>query len=101
MKTPKPPIIRPGQRKPYVKATRQQLDERTGFVARLLRAGNTKTQIHRAVREHFNVEWRQCDRYISWLTRPRVGNTDNMGGTRDAYDSPARSSFGVLKENSP
>jgi hypothetical protein len=49
----KQPIIRPGQRKPYVKATRQQIDERRGYVARLLRAGKTK--------------W-QCDRYIAWLT---------------------------------
>jgi hypothetical protein len=65
-------VIRPVQRKPYVKATRQQIDERIGFVARLRRAGKTKMQIHRAVREHFNVEWRQCDRYISWLTRPRA-----------------------------
>jgi len=29
-------VIRPGQRKPYVKATRRQIDERVGFVARLL-----------------------------------------------------------------
>jgi hypothetical protein len=64
------PVIQPGQRKPYVKATRQQIDERIGFVSRMLRAGKTKTQIHRAVRETFHVEWRQCDRYISWLMRP-------------------------------
>ena len=63
------PIIRPGQRKPYVKATRQQTDERRGFVARLLRAGATKTEIHRAVRQTFGVEWRQCDRYISWIAQ--------------------------------
>ena len=63
------PIIRPGQRKPYIKATRDQIDERIGYVARLLRAGRTKTQIHRAVRARFNIEWRQCDRYIAWLTR--------------------------------
>ena len=36
MKPKNPPIIRPGQRKPYVKATRQQIDERRGYVARLL-----------------------------------------------------------------
>jgi len=65
--TRKQPVIRPGQRKPYAKGTRQQIDERIGYVARLLRAGNTKTKIHQAVREKFNVEWRQCDRYISWL----------------------------------
>ena len=72
MKTPKPSVIRPGQRKPYVKATRQQIDQRRGSVARMLHAGKTKTQIHRAIRQQFNVEWRQCDRDISWLSRPRT-----------------------------
>ena len=67
--TNKLPIIRPGQRKPYTKATRLQIDERIGCVARLLRDGKTKMQIHQAIREKFNVEWRQCDRYISLLTR--------------------------------
>ncbi len=69
------PIIRPGQRKPYVKATRQQIDERIGYITRLLRAGKTKTQIHQEVRERFNVEWRQCDRYIAWLTKTDARNT--------------------------
>src|SRR5208283_5327816 len=71
-KTPKSPITRRGQRKPYVKATRQQIDQRRGFVARMLHAGKTKLQIHRAVRQQFDIEWRQCDRDISWLTRPRT-----------------------------
>jgi len=75
MKTKNPPIIRTGQRKPYAKATRQKIDERRGFVARLLRAGKTKFQIHRAVREKFCVEWRQSDRYIEWLTKTDMTDT--------------------------
>jgi hypothetical protein len=68
--------VRPGQPwKPYVKATRQQIDERRGYVARLLRAGKTKTQIHRAIREKFGIEWRQCDRYIAWLTKSDAPDT--------------------------
>jgi hypothetical protein len=67
--------VRPGQRKPYVKATRQQIDERRGFVARLLRAGKTKSQIHQAVRKEFNVAWRQCDRAIAWLTKSDAPDT--------------------------
>ena len=67
--TPNPPKVRPGQRKGYVRGTRGQIDERIGYVARMQEAGLTKTQIHRAVREKFNVEWRQCDRYIKWLMR--------------------------------
>jgi hypothetical protein len=83
MTTPEQPVVRPGQRKPYVKATRQQIDGRIGFVSRLLRTGKSKTQIHRAVRENFNVEWRQCDRYISWLTRDesKESNGENKGTT--------------------
>ena len=75
MKTKNPPVTRPGQRKPYVKATRQQIDERRGYVARLLDAGATKTEIHRAVRQRFNIEWRQCDRYIVWLTKMDAPDT--------------------------
>ena len=67
-----PPKVRPGQRKGYVRGTRGQIDQRIGFVARMQEAGLTKTQIHRAVREKFNIEWRQCDRYIKWLMRGRV-----------------------------
>jgi hypothetical protein len=83
-------VIRPGQRKPYLKATRQQIDQRRGFVARMLHAGKTKLQIHRAVREKFNVEWRQCDRDISWLTRPRTLATLKTGAKLAvAHDVPA------------
>ena len=65
----KQPVIRPGQRQPYVKGTHRQIDERIGSVARLLRANASRSAIHRAVRQRFNIEWRQCDRYIAWLTR--------------------------------
>ena len=33
MTTPKNNVVRPGQRKPYVKATRRQIGRRRGFVA--------------------------------------------------------------------
>ncbi|HAO78571.1 MAG TPA: hypothetical protein DCQ92_06260 [Verrucomicrobia subdivision 3 bacterium] len=66
MKPIKPPTIRPGQRRPYVKGTQAQIDQRRGFVARMLDAGATKTEIHSAVRQRFNVEWRQCDRYVDF-----------------------------------
>ena len=71
VKTVKPPVIRPGQRKPYIKGTRSQIDERRGFVARMMYNGATKTEIHQAVRERFHVEWRQTDRYLSWLVHGR------------------------------
>ena len=49
--------IRAGRRHPYRKGTRREIDERRGFVARMLAEGATKTQIHRAMRERFNVQW--------------------------------------------
>ena len=92
------PIIRAGQRKPYTKATRQQIDERRGFVARLLRAGKTKSQIHRAVREQYNVEWRQCDRYILWLTDPRgLASLRTATEQRCEHGSPAPAHYGLGK----
>ena len=75
MTPPKPPTTRRGQRHAYHKATQSQIDERHGYVARLLRAGKTKSQLHRAVREKFGVEWRQCDRYIAWLAKSDAPNT--------------------------
>jgi hypothetical protein len=59
------PIIRPGQRKPYAKATRPQIEERTQAAALLLFLGLAKTEIHRLFREKFGVEWRQADRYVA------------------------------------
>jgi ribosomal protein L23 len=72
MKPIKPPTIRSGQRRPYVKGTQAQIDQRRGFVARMLDQNATKTEIHSAVREKFNVEWRQCDRYLAFVSGTRT-----------------------------
>jgi hypothetical protein len=62
---PKPATIRPGQRKPYAKATRQQIEERTQAAALLLFFGFGRTAIHRLFRKKLGVEWRQTDRYMA------------------------------------
>jgi hypothetical protein len=83
MKNAKPtktPVIRRGQRRPYIKGTLAQIDQRRGFVARMLDAGATKTQIHSAVRQRFKIEWRQCDRYISWVSETRLPRTRTEHG---------------------
>lgn len=67
--TIKQPIIRKGQRKPYVKGTRKQITERIAEVALLLSCGLHKTEIHSLLRTNYGVEWRQTDRY---MTRARV-----------------------------
>jgi hypothetical protein len=63
--TTKQPSIRKGQRKPYVKATRKQIEQRIQAVSLLSFCGFGKTKIHKIFRERYGVEWRQKDRYIA------------------------------------
>jgi hypothetical protein len=63
--TPKRPIIRQGQRKPYNKATRKQVEQRLEAAALLSSCGFAMCQIHRVFRERYGVEWRQTDRYMA------------------------------------
>jgi hypothetical protein len=68
----KQPIIRKGQRKPYVKATQKQIEQRVEAAALLSFCGFDKAQIHHIFRKRYGVEWRQTDRY---MTRARAENT--------------------------
>ena len=62
------PIIRPGQRHAYFKASQREIDERRGAVARLLARGVSKMAIHRFVKEKFARQWRTADRDIAFVT---------------------------------
>jgi hypothetical protein len=66
--TTNPPIIRPGQQRPYTKGTQREIDERRGCVARLLACGVPKMTIHRFVKEKFARQWRTADRDIAFVT---------------------------------
>jgi len=66
----KQPIIRRGQRKPYAKATRKQIEGRIEGAGLLCFCGLSKSQIHEVFRARFGVEWRQTDRYMA-LARTR------------------------------
>jgi hypothetical protein len=70
--TTKPPIIRPGQKKGYIKASRQQIERRVESAALLLFLGINKSEIHQVFREFYGTEWRQTDRYMA-LARAREG----------------------------
>lgn len=61
----KQPVIRNGQRKPYIKATRNEIEQRVGAAAALDFCGFSKRKVHRVFREKFGVEWRQTDRYMA------------------------------------
>jgi ribosomal protein L23 len=82
MKLPKRRFIRHGQRHYYRKGSQSEIDQRRGFVARMLDAGATKTEIHRAVRDKFNVQWRQCDRYIAFVTGTNTGTDTRLARVR-------------------
>ena len=69
MTTPKPPVIRPGQRHAYRKGSQREIDERRGAVARLLARGARKMKIHRFIKEKFNRQWRTADPDIAFVTR--------------------------------
>jgi hypothetical protein len=68
----KQPVIRPGQKKGYTKASKVQIEHRIESAALLLFLGLSKSEIHRVFREFYRIEWRQCDRYMA-LARARDG----------------------------
>jgi hypothetical protein len=82
MKPTKKPVVRPGQRVPYRRGTQAQIDERRGYIARLMARGVPKTLIHAMVVIFFKRQWRTADRDIdfigscghTWLTRTRGGH---------------------------
>ncbi len=82
IKIPKRRFIRHGQRHYYRKGSQSEIDQRRGYVARMLDAGATKTEIHRAVRDKFNVQWRQCDRYIAFVTGTNTGTDTRLARVR-------------------
>ena len=82
MKIPVRRFIRRGQYHFYRKGTQAQIDERIGYVSRLLRAGKTKTEIHRAVREKFNIQWRQADRYSASVTGTKTATDTRLARAR-------------------
>jgi hypothetical protein len=63
--TPQRPIVRPGQRKPYRKATRREVRQRLNAAAALEHWCSEKSEIHWFFQFVFGVESRQADRYIA------------------------------------
>lgn len=61
--------IRPGNRKPFRKATLEEQAEIIDFVAKLLVRQASKFEIHKAVETKFGKSWQQTD--VVYLTRAR------------------------------
>lgn len=53
--------IRKGQRKPYHKATLEEVEDRIDYCLKLIIRGCTKAEIHRQMRDKFNVDWQVVD----------------------------------------
>lgn len=72
-KPPKPreAKIRKGDTVPFRKGTDKQIEERTEYIAVLLRNGTTKMEIHRKMKRRYSLHWRTIDDYIArgkkWL----------------------------------
>jgi len=100
-KTRKKPVVRPGQRVPYRRGTQAQIDERRGYIARLMARGVPKTLIHAMVVIFFKRQWRTADRDIdfigscghTWLTRTRGGYTQST------TNSPTANSHNLHNDN--
>lgn len=55
-------VIRKGNRKPYKKATNEQIEARIIEIAQLIRNGKNRIQIHKICCDKFGVRWDQIDK---------------------------------------
>jgi hypothetical protein len=79
MKT-KQPIIRPGQQKPYVKATRREVEQRIKAAAWFdLNIDYEPSLVHHFFQQVFDLEPRQIARYIA-RARAREGRETGFSG---------------------
>ena len=61
--------IRPGQRVPYRKGSRQEILKRRKLVAQMIILKAKKMIMHQIIMLHFNRQWRTTDRDIQFVTR--------------------------------
>jgi hypothetical protein len=73
------PIVRPGQKKGYAKATKAHIAQRIECARLLLHCGYEKSEIHQVFREFYGVEWRQCDRYLYMAHAHTRAHAENAG----------------------
>lgn len=76
-------IIRSGQKRPYKKATQEQVEERIAFVDLLLFSRRTrKAQIHKVMLIKYGIDWRQTDNYIA---RARDNRLEMLRQTKEYH----------------
>ena len=57
--------VRPSQKKPFKKATQEEVEERVEFVSRLVALQYKRYEIAKVVKQKYNIEFRQCAEYIA------------------------------------
>lgn len=75
-------IVRPGQKKPYKKASLDEIEERIAEVEMMLGRHARKGQIHRFIKDKYGVEWRTVDIYIA---RARVNLLERLRQTKENH----------------
>ena len=82
----KQPTIRPGQQKPYVKATHREVEQRIKAAAWFdLNSGYEPSFVYHFFQQVFNLEPRQIARYIA---RARTREGREAGFTGDYGNTP-------------
>ena len=102
MKAKRPPTIRRGQFHAYHRGSQREIDERRGYLARMLARGVRKMDIHAVGRVMFHRQWRTLDRDIAfivgqasqWRERARTGFC--RMSLYDAYKK-----IGLIKDDTP
>ena len=65
MNQKKKPVIRRGQKRPYIKTTLDEIERRVDDVHSLLSKRMRKGEIHRRICKKYKVDWRTVDNYIN------------------------------------
>lgn len=85
-KVKKPPVIRRGNKKPFVKHTPQEIEKRVDDVETLLGRRARKSQIHEIICKKYNVDWRTVDLDIG---RARARLLQRLNETKNEHKSKA------------
>jgi hypothetical protein len=93
----KPPIIRPGQRTPFKKATAEQIEKRVDFVEEQIEAGiRRRSELHKLVGKKFGVNWRTVDEYLG---RARARLLERLRQTKDEFRSQSLATYQSILKN--
>lgn len=90
-------VVRPGQRKPFKKATAEQIEKRVDFVEQQIETGiRRRAELHRIVGKKFNVNWRTVDDYFG---RARARLLERLRQTKEEFRSQSLATYNHILKN--